>query len=160
MRIERVKPSGPEPRVVDPISMSDQDLYSEVIRFTSLPQRTKDIAKQFVRDVMGNRPYVTIHWRFDRSDWMSSCNRHEAFDYWLELCGRITRMNHIDISTTMYHAVAADSNATIIKDVYVASPTSQYHLMKLIKRELAKKNITLHYGVGPAQTHVYEVRAL
>uniref|UniRef100_H2YJH7 Peptide-O-fucosyltransferase n=1 Tax=Ciona savignyi TaxID=51511 RepID=H2YJH7_CIOSA len=137
-------------------SMSDHDLYSKIIRYTSLPQYVNTIASQFVRDVMKNRPYVTFHWRFDNSDWMSSCRHNRAPTPRRKLCSFILSLkpphiaNAILLGLTEVNDVILKDVTTndVISDVYIATPPSQYGVMEELEKLLrVSQNITMHYGI-------------
>lgn len=55
---------------LDLTSLSDVELYSEIIRHTRAPLHVKNLASEFFKFVMKGKMYLSVHWRYDKSDWM------------------------------------------------------------------------------------------
>uniref|UniRef100_H2YSY8 Peptide-O-fucosyltransferase n=1 Tax=Ciona savignyi TaxID=51511 RepID=H2YSY8_CIOSA len=155
LKVSLSRPKGDEPKSLALNSMTDVRLYSEVIRFTSLPPHMKDIASQFVHDVMGNRSYVTIHWRFDKLDFMASCLDNRATIKRQRFCSYLRSIKPVQIAYAIVYGLKEINRKRrgdvttddVIKDVYIATPPSQFKLMKKLDGILRRYNITLNYGV-------------
>ncbi|XP_078490834.1 uncharacterized protein LOC100184212 [Ciona intestinalis] len=86
---------GEEPKAIN--TTDDPHLYTEIVRFTKPPPHVVDMTSSFIRDVIKS-DYITVHWRYDKSDWMSSCNHQRANANRMKLCDKIRSITPDDVS--------------------------------------------------------------
>jgi len=106
------------------ISAVDNDvLYSGIVDAVQHPPCIVEAASEYIREVLHDKEYAAVHWRYNEDDWLKECV--EPFPNWCKyLCENIYKIKPVHvakaIAKTMKSVVSADKNISI----YIASPPS------------------------------------
>nr|XP_026694863.1 uncharacterized protein LOC108950428 [Ciona intestinalis] len=132
--VHEVIPQEKAPQNLNIVNTSYAALYSEIIRHTRHPQHIKQMASQYIDDVIKTRQFLSVHWRFDRSDWMRRCLADEpwATSARLQLCEEIQSFRPQDVA----RAIANQTAQYGCGDVYIASPPTEAEFIQNVSNIL------------------------
>ena len=54
----------------DVAKLNSTQIFSEIIRFTNYPAHLLELARLITADVFGGQIFISMHWRFDKNDWL------------------------------------------------------------------------------------------
>ena len=68
----------------------DYNLFDEIIKATPRPRYVRNMARQYISTVFRSKPFMALHWRYDRRDFMSDarCSRTGLMHVHLKLSTR------------------------------------------------------------------------
>ncbi|XP_078482009.1 uncharacterized protein LOC108950429 [Ciona intestinalis] len=110
------------------------DLFSEIRRHTPHPLHIRQMASQYVDDVIKTRQFLFVHWRFDRPDFMRRCLHDNpwATPRWMKLCKEILSFRPQDVA----RAIANQTTKYGCSDVYIASPPTEAEFIRNVSNIL------------------------
>ncbi|XP_078482378.1 uncharacterized protein LOC108950428 [Ciona intestinalis] len=134
LRVHEVVPEEKAPQKLNMVNTSSATLYSEIIRHTRHPHHIRQMASQYIDDVIRTRQFLSVHWRFDRSDWMRRCLADEpwATSARLQLCEEIQSFRPQDVA----RAIAHQTTKYGCGDVYIASPPTEAEFIRNVSNVL------------------------
>jgi len=156
-------PVGKEPTSLDASQLSDDELFSEIVRFTLFPSHLVELSRRIDRDLFGGNIFIAVHWRFDHGDWDFKCLNPDSS--WQSEERRLGRMFLCDLFLNATDAEIAVSIDTLARDViadvpeeeegsssssrrniYIASPPSEKAIVTRVGERLTKLGYTVFFG--------------
>ena len=107
-------------------SISKEGLYSTITDAVRHPPCIVKAAKNYIRDVLNNRLYAALHWRYDTEDFIRIACRNPQPVWSRTICADLKKIKPLHIAKAIVRAVQTNSvgvNLTIdVVPVYVAAP--------------------------------------
>nr|XP_039265613.1 uncharacterized protein LOC120341204 [Styela clava] len=121
--------------------LTDYQLSLSIAVALGSPEYIKNISKDFVSNKLKNRPFVSVHWRYNEEDFMRRC-QHNVSNNVLKkkLCQNAMRVKPEHIAQAIGIKILDLSQKKInIGDVYIASPPSERKLVAKVAKLLFEK---------------------
>ena len=107
-------------------SISNEGLYSAITDAVRHPLCIVKAARNYIRDVLNNRLYAALHWRYDTGDFIHHKCRNPQPVWSRTICADLKKIKPLHIAKAIARAVQSNSVAVnLTKDVvpvYVAAP--------------------------------------
>merc|ERR1719373_371824 len=119
--------------------LPDQDkwlqTFAEISRNFLRPTVIRRFAQEFTEKVIGNRPYLFVHWRYE-SDWLDMCKPSRpkgARERNKEICKLIMGLTYDEATRSMFvNNLKAKMTEFNLEVVYLASPPNNIDLIRLL----------------------------
>ena len=109
-------------------SISNEGLYSAITDAVRHPPGIVKAAKSYIQDVLNNRFYAALHWRYDTDDFIRVACRNPQPVWSRTICADLKKIKPLHITKAIVCAVQTNSVAVnLTKDVvpvYVAGPST------------------------------------
>ncbi|XP_039265084.2 uncharacterized protein LOC120340788 [Styela clava] len=127
-------------------SMSDTDVFSEIIRHTPAPKYLRSVAEDFIKTKFGGAKFLTVHWRYDKKDWMKRCGELQAGSSRKKLCNEAALIQPPDVAQAVLLKLD-DVKFTVpgITHIYIASPPSEIEFITEVKKILNEKKFLVYH---------------
>ncbi|XP_077976065.1 uncharacterized protein LOC120341205 [Styela clava] len=121
---------------------TDYQLYLSISEASGSPEYIKNIAGNFVSSKLKSRPFVSVHWRFNKRDFMTRCrDSPKNDDFKRMLCKNVMRIKPGNIAQTIEKKISdLRRNHLNIKDIYIASPPSERSVVAGVAKLLYDKH--------------------
>ena len=107
-------------------SISNEGLYSVITDAVRHPPCIVKAAKNYIRDILNNRLYAALHWRYDTDDFIRVACRNSQLVWSKTICADLKKIKPLHIAKAIVRAVQTNSvGVNLTKDVvpvYVAAP--------------------------------------
>jgi len=119
--------------------LPDQDkwlqTFAEISRNFLRPTVIRRFAQEFTEKIIGNRPYLFVHWRYE-SDWLDMCKPSRpkgARERNKEICKLIMGLTYDEATRSMFvNNLKAKMTEFNLEVVYLASPPNNIDLIRLL----------------------------
>jgi len=119
--------------------LPDQDRwlqsFAEISRNFLRPTVIRRFSQEFTEKVIGNRPYLFVHWRYE-SDWLDMCKPSRpkgARERNKEICKLIMGLTYDEATRSMFVSnLKAKMTEFNLEVVYLASPPNNIDLIRLL----------------------------
>lgn len=111
------------------------DTFSQLARNFLRPTVIRRFSQDFCEKVIGNRPYLFVHWRYE-SDWLDMCKPSRpkgARERNKEICKLIMGLTYEEATRNMFiENLKNKMNEYSLEVVYLASPPNNIDLIRLL----------------------------
>ena len=114
--------------------MGQQEEYIyNIIKHVQRPENQRKFVQKFIIDKMNGKPYIAIHWRFDKNDWQIHCATKESNYYCDTVTSIYNDLNKTKIAFRKYiNMVKVKSD---VQAVYFAAPPEE-NILRLVVKEV------------------------
>ena len=122
--------------------LSNEVLYSIIMNNVRHPPCIVAAALLYVHEVLGDRKYVGLHWRYDKKDWLGLCKNNASWTKFV--CDNIYNIKPINVARTIaqeiYNELQVSNEASASLPVYIAAPPGEEDFVNDVYKELENLN--------------------
>ena len=123
---------------VNYLNATNSELISAVIDAVRHPPSIVKVAEDYIRDVLKNRKYIGLHWRYDEKDWVSrTCVSNE----WKKTCEKINQTTASHVAEAIVNVIKEERNISKEQTpIYIATPPSLANFVDKVYGNISKIN--------------------
>ncbi|XP_039264860.2 uncharacterized protein LOC120340622 [Styela clava] len=122
--------------------LSEKRLFLTIAHVAKNPKYITKLAEDFWRSTMKGRPYISLHWRYQKEEFMLRCNKPITNIVKKNICYNAMAITANDIAISIEQRVIWIRKAKLfnIRDIYIASPPSERNLIAEVAKILYEEH--------------------